>query len=110
MEYTCVGRYEVQISDNAGTDATRVTMDRLRLQLYPQKWPQSPPANAILLDITLTGRYINVVANGKTIICNQPIPGIPVEHSISNEGEPGPIMTRAIMTVEYRNLVITPAK
>jgi hypothetical protein len=62
-------------------------------------------------DITLIGRMITVVANGKTIICNQEIPGITGGALDSNEGEPGPIYLQGDHgPVEYRNIVITPAK
>jgi hypothetical protein len=62
-------------------------------------------------DITLIGRMITVVANGKTIICNQEIPGITGGALDSNEGEPGPIYLQGDHgPVEYRNMVITPAK
>jgi hypothetical protein len=54
---------------------------------------------------------ITVVANGKTIICNQEIPGITGGALDSNEGEPGPIYLQGDHgPVEYRNMVITPAK
>jgi hypothetical protein len=52
-----------------------------------------------------------VVANGKTIICNQEIPGITGGALDSNEGESGPIYLQGDHgPVEYRNIVITPSK
>jgi len=62
-------------------------------------------------DITLTGRMITIVANGITIICNQEIPGITGGALNSNEGEPGPIMLQGDHeAIEYRNIVLIPAK
>jgi len=62
-------------------------------------------------DITLVGRLVTVVANGKTIICNAAIPGITGGALDSNEGEPGPIYFQGDHgPIEFRNIVITPAK
>ena len=62
-------------------------------------------------DITLVGRLVTVVANGKTIISNHPIPGITGGALDSHEGEPGPIMIQGDHgPVEYRNIVLTSAK
>jgi hypothetical protein len=69
----------------------------------PGEWQQ--------YDITLTGRIITLVANGKTIICKQEIPGITGGALDSNEGDPGPIMIQGDHgPVELRNIVLTPAK
>ena len=54
---------------------------------------------------------INVVLNGKTVICNQAIPGITGGALDSNEGEPGPLYIQGDHgPIEYRNIVLTPAK
>ena len=62
-------------------------------------------------DITLVGRMVNVVANGKRVICDQEIPGITGGALDSNEGSPGPLFLQGDHgPVEYRNIVITPAR
>ena len=62
-------------------------------------------------DITLVGRIVTVIANGKIVIQNQIIPGITGGALDSREGEPGPIMMQGDHgVIEYRNIVITPAK
>jgi hypothetical protein len=62
-------------------------------------------------DITLVGRMVTVVLNGKTVICNQEIPGITGGALDSNEGEAGPIYLQGDHgPIEYRNIQITPAK
>lgn len=62
-------------------------------------------------DITLVGRLVTIIANGKTIICDQLIPGITGGALDSNEGEPGPIMLQGDHgPIEFRNSIITPAK
>ncbi|MGB5315675.1 MAG: DUF1080 domain-containing protein, partial [Robiginitalea sp.] len=58
-------------------------------------------------DITLVGRRVTVVANGKTIIHNQIIPGITGGALNSREAEPGPILLQGDHgPVEYRNITI----
>ena len=62
-------------------------------------------------DITLVGRLVTIVANGKTIIYKQKIPGVTGGALDSNEAEPGPIMIQGDHgAIEFRNIVITPAK
>jgi hypothetical protein len=62
-------------------------------------------------DITLVGRTVTVVANGKNVIVEQIIPGITGGALDSREGEPGPIMLQGDHgPVEYRNIVLTPAR
>ena len=54
---------------------------------------------------------MTIVGNGKTIICNQEIPGITGGALDSKEGEPGPLLIQGDHgPIEYRNIVITPAK
>ena len=62
-------------------------------------------------DITFVGRMITVIANGKKIITEQEVPGITGGALDSKEGEPGPIYLQGDHgPVEYRNIIITPAK
>jgi hypothetical protein len=62
-------------------------------------------------DVTLIGRMVTVVANGQTIIYKQEIPGITGGAIDSNEAAPGPIMLQGDHgPIEYRNIIITPAK
>jgi hypothetical protein len=62
-------------------------------------------------DITLIGRRVSIVANGKQVVCDAEIPGITGGALDSNEGAPGPFMLQGDHgPVEYRNIVITPAK
>jgi hypothetical protein len=62
-------------------------------------------------DITLVGRRVTVVLNGKTIICDREIPGITGGAINSREGDPGPLLLQGDHgPVEYRNIMITPAK
>ena len=61
--------------------------------------------------MTLVGRVIRVVANGKTVICNREIPGITGGALDSKEGTPGPLLLQGDHgPIEFRNIVLTPAK
>jgi hypothetical protein len=64
-------------------------------------------------DITLVGRMVTVVRDGKTTIDNQEIPGITGGALDSHEGMPGPIYLQGDHTggMKYRNITISvPAK
>lgn len=105
------GRYEVQVSDNYGADATIGDFGAVYGFIMPNEMAAKPAGEWQTYDITLVGRLVTVVANGKTIISNQPIPGITGGALDSKEGEPGPIMIQGDHgPVEYRNIVLTPAK
>jgi hypothetical protein len=69
------------------------------------------PGEWQVYDITLVGRRITVEANGKTVICDQIIPGITGGALDSKEAEPGPILLQGDHgPVEFRNIIITTAK
>ena len=106
------GRYEVQIEDTP--------MDAHPGSLYfgavygfltPSEMPTLGPNEWNRYEVTLRGRMVTVVANGKTIINNQEIPGITGGALDSREGEPGPIYLQGDHTaVEFRKITVIPAK
>jgi 3-keto-disaccharide hydrolase len=104
------GRYEVQVSDNAGAEPTKGDYGAIYGFILPGEMAAKPAGEWQSMDITLIGRTVTVVANGKTIISNQVIPG-PTGGAIdSKEGEPGPIMLQGDHgAVEYRNITIAEA-
>lgn len=105
------GRYEVQIEDSKGKEPSSIYLGGVYGFLTPNEIVAKNPGEWQTYDITLIGRRITIVANGKTVICDQIIPGITGGAIDSHEGEPGPIMLQGDHTaVEYRNIVITPAK
>jgi hypothetical protein len=54
---------------------------------------------------------VTVFANGRKVICDQEIPGITGGALDSNEGAPGPLFLQGDHgPIEYRNIVITPAR
>jgi len=106
------GRYEVQIIDNPKTDHPNSHLfGGVYGFLVPSEMAVTGPGEWQTFDITLTGRMVTIVANGKTIITNQEIPGITGGALNSNEGEPGPIYIQGDHgPIEFKKIVITPAK
>lgn len=105
------GRYEVQVEDNAGKEPSSTYFGGIYGFLTPNEMAAKPAGEWQSFDITLIGRRVTVVANGKAIIVDQIIPGITGGAIDSKEGEPGPILLQGDHgPVEYRNIIITPAK
>ncbi|WP_345231438.1 DUF1080 domain-containing protein [Olivibacter ginsenosidimutans] len=106
------GRYEVQIIDNPKTDHPNSHLfGGVYGFLVPSEMALIGPGTWQTFDITLIGRMVTIVANGKTIISNQEIPGITGGALNSNEGEPGPIYIQGDHgPIEFKKIVITPAK
>jgi hypothetical protein len=105
------GRYEVQVEDNKGKEPSSTYFGGVYGFLTPNEMAAKAAGEWQSYDITLVGRKVTVVANGKKIICDQNIPGITGGALDSNEGAPGPIMLQGDHgPIEYRNIVITPAK
>jgi len=105
------GRYEVQVEDNAGKEPSSTYFGGIYGFLTPNEMAAKAPGEWQSFDITLIGRRVTVIANGKAIIVDQIIPGITGGAIDSKEGEPGPILLQGDHgPVEYRNIIITPAK
>ena len=106
------GRYETQIVDNLKTaHPSSHLFGGIYGFLVPSEMAILDPGTWQTYDITLVGRMVTVVANGKTIICNQEIPGITGGALDANEAEPGPIYFQGDHgPIEFRNVTITPAQ
>jgi hypothetical protein len=105
------GRYEVQIEDNYGKEPSSVFFGGIYGFLTPNEMVAKVPGEWQSFDITLVGRLVTIVGNGKKIICEQLIPGITGGALNSKEGEPGPIFLQGDHgPIEYRNIVLTPGK
>lgn len=105
------GRYEVQVEDSKGKEPASIYLGGIYGFLTPNENVAKAAGEWQTYDITLIGRRVTIVANGKTIIADQIIPGITGGAIESMEGEPGPIMLQGDhRPAEYRNIVITPAK
>ena len=105
------GRHEVQIQDDFGNEPANDRFSGVYGFISPSVIAARPAGEWQSYDITLVGRMVTVVANGRQVICNQEIPGITGGAIDSNEGEPGPLLLQGDHgPVEYRNIIITPAR
>ncbi|CAG4988498.1 hypothetical protein DYBT9275_00094 [Dyadobacter sp. CECT 9275] len=105
------GRYETQITDGYGMEPALDQLGAIYGFISPSEMAAKEAGEWQSFDITLVGRMITLVLNGKTVISNQEIPGITGGALDSNEGEPGPLYIQGDHgPVEYRNIVITPAR
>jgi hypothetical protein len=105
------GRYEIQVEDNKGQVPDVGLFGAIYGFLTPSEMAAKSAGEWQSFDVTLIGRMVTVYANGRQIICNQEIPGITGGAINSNEGEPGPILLQGDHgPIEYRNIIITPAK
>jgi hypothetical protein len=103
------GRHEVQVEDSPLGEPSSTHLGGVYGFLVPNEQAHKGAGVWQTYDITLIGRRVTVVLNGKTIIADQTIPGITGGALDSNEGEPGPIYLQGDHTsVEYRNIRITP--
>jgi len=105
------GRYEVQIEDVSGDEPYKDVFSAIYGFIAPSEMTAKPAGEWQSYDITLIGRMVTIVANGKTVICNREIPGITGGAINSHEGEPGPLLIQGDHgPIEYRNIIITAAK
>jgi len=105
------GRHEVQVEDSKGLEPGSTHTGGVYGFLTPNENAAGEAGTWQTYDITLVGRLITVVLNGKTVISMQNIPGITGGALDSDEGAPGPIYLQGDHTaVEYRKITLTPAK
>ncbi|QXV64193.1 DUF1080 domain-containing protein [Mucilaginibacter sp. 21P] len=107
------GRYETQVIDTK-TGEPEPLMNQFS-SIYgfmqPNRMMAKNAGEWQSYDITLVGRVVTIVANGQEVICRQVIPGITGGALDSNEGDPGPLLLQGDHgPIDYRNIVITPAK
>jgi len=105
------GRYELQVeTESQGEPPSHHTGGVYGFLAPNPEQPRSPDVWQTY-DVTLVGRRVTVVLNGKTVIDNQEIPGITGGALNSNEGEPGPIYLQGSEKghVAFRSIVVTPA-
>jgi hypothetical protein len=104
------GRYETQVLDGPTEEPDSHLQGGIYGFLTPSEIVTNGPGEWNTFDITLVGRQVTIVVNGKTVISEQAIPGITGGALDSDEGAPGPLMLQGDHTaIEYRNIVLTPA-
>ena len=106
------GRYEVQIENDLAPEAPDMRTGGVYGYLAPEPPASRAPGVWHAYDITLVGRRVTVVLDGETVILNEEIPGLTGGALSADEAAPGPIMLQGSESgrVEYRNIVVTPAK
>jgi hypothetical protein len=104
------GRHEVQINDDFGRAIDSLRMGGVYGFIRPDVNASGKPGEWQAYDITLVGRRVTVMLNGKRIIHDADIPGITGGALDSHEGQPGPLMLQGDHgKVSFRKVVITPA-
>ncbi len=105
------GRYETQIEDTQSSEPEIDGLGAIYGLIAPNQNAARKAGEWQTYDITLVGRTVTIVLNGKTIICEREIPGPTGGALDSNEAAPGPLFLQGDHgPIEYRNIVITPAK
>jgi hypothetical protein len=106
------GRDEVQIETESDAEPPSHHTGGVYGFLAPTPEQPRTPDVWQTYDITLIGRWVTVVLNGKTVIDNKEIPGLTGGALDSHEGLPGPIYLQGSEKghVMFRNIVVTPAK
>jgi Domain of Unknown Function (DUF1080) len=105
------GRYEAQIEDPVLPAWPTEGLAGIYGFLAPNDNAGKQAGEWQTYDITLVGRMVTVVLNGKEVISRANIPGPTGGALDSDEEKPGPIMLQGDHgPVEYRNLTITPAR
>jgi hypothetical protein len=104
------GRYELQIDDAAGLEASSHHLGGLYGFIAPSENVARAAGEWQTMDVTLVGRMLTYTLNGTMVICNREIPGITGGALDSAEADPGPLMLQGDHgPVDFRNIVITPA-
>ena len=103
------GRYWVILSSKPDTLPFKGTTGAVHGFLIPSQDAGRPDSSWQTMDITLVGRRITIVVNGKTVIADQIIPGITGSAIDGDEAAPGPIMLQGeeFGVVEFRNITIS---
>lgn len=105
------GRYELQVADSKGLEPLKDQLGAVYGFISPSEMVAKEAGEWQSYDVTLAGRMVTVIANGKKIICNQEIPGITGGALDSKEEEPGPLLIQGDHgPVEFRNITLIQAK
>jgi hypothetical protein len=106
------GRYEVQVENESAAEPPSHHTAGVYGFLAPSPELPRKTGEWQSFDITLIGRKVTIVQNGKTVIDNQEIPGITGGAVDSHEELPGPIYLQGTEKghVAFRNIVVTPER
>ena len=105
------GRYEAQITDGYGIEPAVGELGGIYGFIKPLEMTAKKPSEWQSFDVTLVGRVVTLILNGKTVIYKSEIPGITGGAIDSNESEAGPIMFQGDHgPIEFRNITIALVK
>jgi hypothetical protein len=105
------GRYELQIDDAFGLEPSSHHLGGVYGFIAPSENVARAAGEWQSMEVTLVGRMLTYTLNGTMVICNREIPGITGGALDSAEADPGPLFLQGDHgPVDYRNIVITPAK
>ena len=106
------GRYEIQIQDDFGNEPGNRQAGGVYGFITPKKNMIKPAGQWNSYDIILIGRNLSVDFNNENIIDKVEIPGITGGAIDSRETEPGALMFQGDHdgVIEFRNILLTPAK
>jgi hypothetical protein len=105
------GRHEVQIEDPVLGVVASEGLGAIYGFIPPNESAGKRAGEWQTYDITLVGRQVTVALNGREVISRRNIPGITGGALDSDEGAPGPIFLQGDHgPIEYRNIVLTPAR
>jgi len=105
------GRYEVQVLDSFGQPPSKHGCGALYGQVAPSENAAAPAGTWQTYDITLIGKKLTVVHNGKKVLDQVEISGPTGGALDHNVGQPGPIMLQGDHgPIAYRNIRIRPIR
>jgi len=105
------GRYETQVADLHGQPPHNRGVGGIYGHLTPTVNMAKPAGEWNSVEATLIGYRVTVAVNGETTIDGKLIPGITGGALDASESEPGPIMLQGDHgPVQYRNIILTPAR
>lgn len=103
------GRYEIQIVDDFGREASPLGHAALYSRVSPVTNASLPPGQWQALEATIVGNRLTVTLNGRRVLDNIVIEGITGGALDSREASPGPIMIQGDHgKVSFRRLTVTP--
>ena len=107
------GRYEVQVEAEPLTqNPPERRLGSIYGRITPSPAAVRTPGQWQTFDVTLVGRTVSVMQNGKTIINEREIEGITGGALNANEGESGPFYIQGDHTggLQYRNITVAVGK
>ena len=103
------GRYEVQVFEDYGKPPSKQGHGAIYYRIVPTENASLPIGEWQTMDVTLIGRDVTVVLNGKTIIDKAEIEGLTAVATDAHEDQPGPIQIQGDhRKIEIRKLTVTP--